>query len=226
MLRKTYYSTLGVAPNECTTGIRQAFREAVKRYHPDRVGVELTVFFQEIVEAYHVLADPERRRNYDRGLYHADTRPAPAAEAVALGENASAELPQAVSVLRTLYVKDAPFEAALARVSGSLTAGQLNSKKYCEALNTTALLSAGEAEQGGIMFLVVPSACPCERCRGSGRQGMFPCEQCDGGGLIEEEETIRIHVAPGIGDSTVMAVPLRGLGVHNFYLRLHLRVVL
>jgi len=42
--------------------------------------------------------------------------------------------------------------------------------------------------------------------------------------LLEEEETVRVHVAPGIGDGTVMAAPLRGLGVHNFYLRLHIRV--
>jgi hypothetical protein len=35
---------------------------------------------------------------------------------------------------------------------------------------------------------------------------------------------VRIHVPPEVGDATVMEVPLRGLGVHNFYLRLRLRV--
>jgi molecular chaperone DnaJ len=225
VLRKSYYSMLGVAPNESAAGIRQAFREVVKRYHPDRVGLERAGFFRQIVEAYHVLADPERRRNYDDGLYHADTRSARAPGAVPLGASAPAELPRAVSVLRTLYIKDAPFEAALARVSGSLTAAEVISKQYCDALNATVILSAAEAEQGGIIFLTVPSASPCERCRGSGQQGMFPCEQCDGEGILEEEEQVRAHVRPGTGDGTVIAVPLRGLGVHNFYLRLHVRVV-
>jgi hypothetical protein len=27
-----------------------------------------------------------------------------------------------------------------------------------------------------------------------------------------------------VGDGTVVNVPLRGLGIHNFYLRLHIRV--
>ena len=69
MLRKSYYLTLGISPNESEEGIRQAFRDIVRRYHPDRVGSERAHFFQEIVEAYHVLADPERRRDYDQGLY-------------------------------------------------------------------------------------------------------------------------------------------------------------
>src|SRR5882762_5937158 len=131
MLRKSYYSTLGVAPNESADRIRQAFREVVKRYHPDRVGLERAGFFREIVEAYHVLADPERRKSYDHGLYHAATKPAAVARSVPMGVSAPAELPQAVSVLRTLYVKDASFEAALARVSGSLTGAEVNAKKYC-----------------------------------------------------------------------------------------------
>ena len=53
---------------------------------------------------------------------------------------------------------------------------------------------------------------------------MFPCSVCDGEGLIEEQETVRVHVLPMVGDGTVDEVPLRGLGVHNFYLRLHIRM--
>src|SRR5919109_3170679 len=120
MVRKNYYLTLGISRNESTEGIRQAFREIVKRYHPDRVGSERLHFFQEIVEAYHVLADPERRSHYDQGLYHAGVK-AGAPPPVFVGVGDPGDLPQATSVLRILSVKDAPFEAALARVSGSLT---------------------------------------------------------------------------------------------------------
>ena len=86
-------------------------------------------------------------------------------------------------------------------------------------------LSTAEAERGGIIFLVVPGACPCERCSGSGSEGIFPCEQCDGEGFLEDEEIVRVYVAPGTSDGTVIAAPLRGLGVHNYYLRLQIRVV-
>jgi molecular chaperone DnaJ len=224
MLRKSYYLTLGIPRNESVEGIRQAFREILKRYHPDRVGSERSRFFQEIVEAYHVLADPERRKDYDRGLYHAELGVDAGAAPVSVGAARQEDLPQPISILRSLTIKDAPFEAALARVSGSLTATGLISTEYCEGLNAGVILSPDEAIHGGVIFLTVPSCSPCERCGGSGREGMFPCSLCDGEGLLEEPETVRVHVPPLVGDGTVMEVPLRGLGVHNFYLRLHIRI--
>jgi molecular chaperone DnaJ/curved DNA-binding protein len=48
--------------------------------------------------------------------------------------------------------------------------------------------------------------------------------RCDGAGLLEGEEVVRVVVPPLVGDATLLEVPLRGLGVHHFYLRLHLRI--
>lgn len=222
MMRKSYYLTLGIPPNESAVGIRQAFREIVKRYHPDRVGSERLRFFQEIVEAYHVLADPERRLHYDQGLYHAnecDVWPGPF-----LVSDGEGNLPQSISVLRALAINDAPFEAALALVSSSLTEPQGGSREYCKGLNTTVILSPDEASHGGVVFLAVPSCSPCERCGGSGREGVFPCSLCDGEGLIEEQERVCVLVPAMVADAAVVNIPLRGLGVHNFYLRLQIRV--
>jgi DnaJ-class molecular chaperone len=224
MLRKSYYVTLGVSHNESADGIRRAFCELVKRYHPDRVGRERLHFFQDLLEAYHVLSVPERRKQYDQGLYHADSRTGAPPAPVVVGAESQADLPQAAPVLRTVSINAASFEAALALVSGSLTVGEATPKGHCEGLNAEVILSPDEARQGGVVFLTVPSCSPCERCGGSGREGLFPCGLCDGEGLLEEQERVRIHVPPEVGDATVMEVPLRGLGVHNFYLRLRLRV--
>jgi curved DNA-binding protein CbpA len=48
---------------ESNGGLRDAFRDLVKHYHPDSVGANGTPFIQEIVEAYRVLSDPDRRDN-------------------------------------------------------------------------------------------------------------------------------------------------------------------
>lgn len=226
MLRKSYYLTLGVPPNESAEGIRQAFREIVRRYHPDRIGSERAVFFQKIVEAYRVLADPERRRDYDQGLYHGGLQSAEPAKAVFAGHAEPRDLPQTATTLRAVSVRDAPFEAALARISGSLRTAEIHfaDREYCQGLNTMVILSADEARQGGAIDLAVPSCSPCHECGGSGQQGLFPCAACDGEGLIEEQEGLRVLVPPDVPDGTVMEFPLRGLGVHDFYLRLHIRI--
>jgi hypothetical protein len=224
MVRRNYYLTLGIRPNESATGIRRAFREIAKRYHPDRVGPERLGFFQELLEAYHVLADPERRRRYDQGLLRAQPAVDPTPQPVFDDAEDRRSLPQTLRVLRIVPVNDAPFDAALALVSGSLTAGTAAPKDTCEPLSAVVVLAPAEAARGGIVLLAVPSCSPCQRCGGSGREGMFPCGLCDGEGLLEEEELVRVAVPPGVGDGTLVEAPLRGLGIHSFYLRAHIRV--
>jgi molecular chaperone DnaJ/curved DNA-binding protein len=53
---------------------------------------------------------------------------------------------------------------------------------------------------------------------------LFPCGLCDGEGLLEEEEEVRVLIPAMVADATVMNIPLRGLGLHDFYLRLQIRV--
>jgi hypothetical protein len=68
---KDYYALLGVSPDETPSGIRAAYREAVRRTHPDHAGAESAPHFQDIVEAHSVLSDPERRKRYDESLERA-----------------------------------------------------------------------------------------------------------------------------------------------------------
>ena len=65
---KDYYFILGVPRTATDRDILHAYRELAKLYHPDRVGPQGTATFQDIVEAYEVLSDPERRRHYTDSL--------------------------------------------------------------------------------------------------------------------------------------------------------------
>src|SRR5688572_15706625 len=68
MERKTYYMILGVSSTESPRGIRAAYRDLAKRLHPDVAGDQATRAFQEVTEAYDVLSDPQRRRDYNNRL--------------------------------------------------------------------------------------------------------------------------------------------------------------
>ncbi len=62
---KDYYKILGVSQNASPEEIRRAYKEAVKKYHPDVAGKGAHEVFLEIREAYEVLSDPYKRKAYD-----------------------------------------------------------------------------------------------------------------------------------------------------------------
>ena len=49
---KNYYVVLGVHRGENAKGIRAAYKDLAKQFHPDRIGQEEKKTFQEISEAY------------------------------------------------------------------------------------------------------------------------------------------------------------------------------
>ena len=67
MNKKDYYEVLGVSKTASEEEIKRAFRKLAKQYHPDvnkEEGAEEK--FKEIGEAYAILSDPEKRRQYDQ----------------------------------------------------------------------------------------------------------------------------------------------------------------
>ena len=63
-----YYKTLGINNTASTNEIKRAYRKLAMKYHPDRNrGNEEWAHdkFKDINEAFNVLADPEKRRQYD-----------------------------------------------------------------------------------------------------------------------------------------------------------------
>jgi DnaJ-class molecular chaperone len=64
---KDYYGTIGLHPEATDDEIRRAYRRLALEWHPDRRPGDPTAAerFKEISEAYAVLIDPARRRDYD-----------------------------------------------------------------------------------------------------------------------------------------------------------------
>lgn len=62
-MAKNYYETLGVDKKASKDDIKKAFRSLAQKHHPDKGGDEAR--FKEITEAYSILSDEKKRREYD-----------------------------------------------------------------------------------------------------------------------------------------------------------------
>ncbi|HNX97287.1 MAG TPA: DnaJ domain-containing protein, partial [Candidatus Aminicenantes bacterium] len=64
---KDYYAILGVAKGATLADIKKAYRKLARKYHPDLNPGDKAAEqkFKEMTEAYEVLKDPEKRKQYD-----------------------------------------------------------------------------------------------------------------------------------------------------------------
>jgi len=65
--KRDYYEVLGVSRDADENEIKKAYRKLAKQYHPDLHpnDKEAEARFKEINEAYAILSDPQKRKQYD-----------------------------------------------------------------------------------------------------------------------------------------------------------------
>ena len=71
-MKENYYDILEISKNASPEIIEKAYKTLVKKYHPDLQENDLKIKYEEkikkINEAYEVLSDSEKRKNYDFNL--------------------------------------------------------------------------------------------------------------------------------------------------------------
>jgi DnaJ-class molecular chaperone len=184
-----------------------------KKYHPDRTGQVDAETFKDVQEAYEVLSDPERRRHYNHELDLSET-----------GTGANPAGVEPVSIFSRPQGVRPSFEELHERWLRNFTGLGVPKGERIEGLNIEILLSAEEAMKGCVAPIEVPSFHRCPFCDGTGYEWVFPCSYCFTEGVVENTETVRVDIPPSVEPGTVFEIPIDGLGIHNFYLRLHILV--
>jgi molecular chaperone DnaJ len=227
MMMKNYYLVLGVPRDEQDPrGIRDAYRQLAKQYHPDRAGPEEATAFRDVVEAYEVLSHDEQRALHDQGLRRTEGRLDIAPDSIVLADDVPPEplAPVPVSIPRGFQHVGPSPEELLDRVLHNLLTARASKAERLQALDAELVLSAAEVERGGVVRLGVPVFRTCPRCGGTAGDWLYSCPTCDDRGVVETEAPVRVHIPPRVWDGTILELPLRDVGIHNLHVRLHLRI--
>jgi molecular chaperone DnaJ len=226
MALKNYYLILGVSRNESAAGVQEAFRELAKRHHPDVAGPESAEHFRNLLEAYKHLSDAELRARHNHSLQDIEAKESSKAESIVQRKAPEPLVPEPLSIFRSFETVHPSFDELFERFLRNFTGIGIPKAERVAALNLEVILSPDEAAQGGLAPIGVPSFHPCPICRGSGLDWLFPCSYCRGQAMIGEEQTIGVRIPEMVRDGTILEVPISGLGIHNFHIRLHIRIAL
>jgi molecular chaperone DnaJ len=178
--RTDYYKTLGVAKNATQDEIKKAYRKLARQYHPDRNegNKDAEERFKSVQEAYDVVGDPEKRKEYDRG-----TGPFAAGGPGFGGFDPGSFTGGFGDILSNLF-GGAPGGGT---AGGGPFAGRARQQgQPGRDLETEVRISFEQSVEGAQIPLAVPTSAPCTTCHGSGaRPGTSPtiCPACQGRGV-------------------------------------------
>src|SRR5690606_3498021 len=187
-LEKDYYQILGVPKSASANDIKKAYRKLARQLHPDRNpnNPEAERRFKEVSEAYQVLSDEKRRKEYDemRSLFSAG----------AFRRNARQGAPGGFDISDLLGgVGDRRFGGASFSdlFSSIFSGGTQRRPTRGRDVETEVTLDFVDAVRGATVPLTVRSPGVCDTCRGSGaRPGTRPrtCPRCRGSGLVTRNQ--------------------------------------
>lgn len=185
---KDYYKILGVLRNADLKTIKKAYRNRVKKLHPDATHSNTyTEQFIEIEEAYEALSDKLKRKQYDENLFK---------EPVLKEKN---ETPEDNKKNKYHYTKlKTVLYPSRDQSYGFLSVfiNKLTRKK--EELFVTLRISPMEALSGGTFPITFPVLQSCPNCISKSYREKIFCSLCSGRGRIETSKTIILKISSPI----------------------------
>lgn len=237
--KRDYYEVLGVDKNADEAAIKKAYRVLAKKYHPDMNpgDAEAEKKFKEASEAYAVLSDPEKRKQYDQ-FGHAAFDGAGGAGGFDFnnmdfgdifgdlfggmfgggGSRRANNGPMKGANVRTSV--RISFEEACFGVEKEI---ELNLKDECKTCHGTGAKPGTSKEtcpkcggKGQIVFTsqsffgTVRNVQTCPDCGGSGKIIKEKCSDCHGTGYISSRKKIQVSIPAGIDDGQSIRIRDKG----------------
>ena len=179
MEKRDYYEVLGVDKNADDKTIKSAFRKLAKKYHPDvNKEPDAAEKFKEAQEAYAVLSDPDKRKQYDQ-FGHA------AFDQMNGGAGYDFSGFDFGDIFSEIF--GSGF-GGFSGFGGNSSRGTSSRKRRGADKLMRVNLSFDEAVFGVKKTINVPVSNDCDSCNGKGGHGEKTCSTCHGSGVVTTEQ--------------------------------------
>ena len=238
--KRDYYEVLGVGKNASDSEIKSAYRKLAKKYHPDMNpgDKEAEVKFKEASEAYAILSDADKRRQYDQFGHAAFEGGAGGAGGFDFSGMDMGD------IFGDLFGDFFGGGRSRGRSNGSMkgqnirTAVRINFKEACFGVEKEIDIvlkdecsschgsgaKAGTSPQtcskcGGkgqvvftqqSLFGVVRNVQSCPDCHGTGKIIKERCPDCSGSGYISKKKNIAVSIPAGIDNGQCVRIRDKG----------------
>ena len=239
--KRDYYEVLGISKTADDAEIKKAYRVLAKKYHPDMNpgDAEAEKKFKEASEAYAVLSDPEKRRQYDQ-FGHAAFEGGGAGGFGGFDFN-SADFGDIFGDIfgdffgggRRRGANQGPMKGANIRTSVRITFEEavfgvskeieLTLKDECATCHGTGAKPGTSPEtctkcggKGQVVFTqqsffgTVRNVQSCPECNGTGKVIKEKCADCHGTGYIANRKKIQVSIPAGIDNGQSVRIRDKG----------------
>ena len=240
--KRDYYEVLGVDRNADDAALKKAYRVLAKKYHPDMNpgDAEAEKKFKEASEAYAVLSDPEKRRQYDQ-FGHAAFEGGAGGGGFGGFDFNSADFGDIFGDIfgdffggrRSARGNNGPMKGANIRTSVRITFEEavfgvdkeieLTLKDECKTCHGSGAKAGTTPEtcqkcggKGQVVFTqqsffgTVRNVQTCPDCNGTGKVIKEKCPDCHGSGYIASRKKIQVSIPAGIDNGQSVRIREKG----------------
>ena len=238
--KRDYYEVLGVSKGASDSEIKSAYRKLAKKYHPDMNpgDKEAEAKFKEASEAYAVLSDADKRRQYDQFGHAAFDGGAGGAGGFDFGGMDMGDIFGDIfgdffGGGRSRGQSNGPMKGQNIRTSVRITFEEacfgvdkeidVTLKEECATCHGTGAKPGTSPEtckkcggKGQVVFTqqslfgVVRNVQACPDCHGTGKIIKERCSDCSGSGYISKRKKISVSIPAGIDNGQCVRIRDKG----------------
>lgn len=232
-MSKDYYKILGIDRNATKDDIKKAYRKIAMKYHPDRNSEDpdSESKFKDATEAYDVLFDDNKKRNYDTF----GTADGGFNSGQGFGYSMNDIFSQFGDVFSDFFNRKSQNKGNDLRVSINVTIedvinGASKKIKYNRKCKCSGCSGTGGTDTrtcrscNGSGHRVVVQNTPfsqirrqiiCNDCNGTGTEILNKCKVCNGEGTEIKSETVEVDIPPGVSDNMIYTIDGMGNYIKN-----------